>query len=126
MGLAGGDHTRETDKDCNVCGSAVEIVNHAASQCSNRNCLTRERSNDISTDSSASDVQDYYLERLKEMRDGCVRIDNIDDAVEDYYEAFKEAGAMETATGKRAKVNALLPFSSYDGWGDLKMEMGDA
>lgn len=126
MGLSGGDHTRETDKDCNVCGSVVEIVNHAASQCSDHTCLTRERSNDISTDSTASEVQDYYLERLKEMRDGCVRIDDIDDAVEDAYDTFKAAGRNETASSKRASVDALLPFSSYDGWGDLKMAMGDA
>jgi hypothetical protein len=54
------DTTRDTDKDCNICGATVEIVGNAATQCSNRRCVTRDRDNSLRTDATAADVHEYH------------------------------------------------------------------
>lgn len=109
--------TRTTDKNCNVCQSAVEIVGNAATQCSNRHCITRDRDNNLGTDASASEVAEYYQAK------DTVECEEIDEHVRQAYREFKHADHHDKATAKNGAVKALLPLSSYSGWGDLKMEV---
>lgn len=110
----------ETDKDCNVCGSAVE-VGTASSRCSNRNCPTREgagiHSSNVSTDSTAQDVYEHFKSK------DTIERERVDGAVEEAYREFKNADSHEKATTKNGAVKALLPLSSYSGFGELRMEV---
>jgi len=109
--------TRTTDKNCNVCRSAVEIVGNAATQCSNRHCITRDRDNNLGTDATASEVAEHYQAK------DTVEREEIDEHVRQAYREFKHADHHDKATAKNGAVKALLPLSSYSGWGDLKMEV---
>jgi len=110
------ENWQKSSKDCNVCGEPVEIGS-ASSRCSNRDCPTRHRSSPLSTSSDAQDVYEYF-----ESKDTLER-NTVDSAVKKAYKAFKHAGDPEVATSKQGAVQALLRLSSYDGWGDLRMEV---
>jgi len=107
--------TRKTDKDCNVCGHAVEIVCNAASQCSNRHCITRDRDNNLATDATAEEVAKYYKSK------DTIERERIDEAIEQHYKDFKNAASYDGASQANGAVKALLEFSSYSGFGDIRM-----
>lgn len=106
------------NSSCNICGSAVEIGS-ASSRCSNRDCITRSNFGigSPSTDWDAEDLQSWY-----EQRD-LIEREKIDDAVESTYDEFKRADDYELVNDKVAEMSALFPFSSYEGLGDVRMEM---
>jgi len=109
--------TRETDADCNICGESVEIVDNAASRCSNRRCVTRDRDNNLSTDATAQEVAEYYQSR------DVVKTSEIDRNLKQEYKQFKRSNDHKTATKKNGAIKALLEFSSYVGFGELRMEV---
>lgn len=113
----------ESDADCNVCGSAVE-VGSATSRCSNRSCLTRDRDNNLGTDASAEEQADYWQQRAE----------NAEDALEDGYSraeierraqhAFRDyidADSRSEAEDAEIRTDAYLDLLDH-GWGWLKEE----
>lgn len=58
----------ESDKDCNVCGSSVE-VGSASSRCSNRDCPTRDRNTSLKTDSTDAEIATFYVRRRARVMD---------------------------------------------------------
>lgn len=116
------DEPERTDKPCNVCETGYVEVGSAWSRCSNRDCPTRSRDNNLSTDASDEEIADYWQERALDAEQDGPGQDEVDEAVRAAYKAFKTADDHEAATQKNGAVQALMPLSSYSGWGDLRME----
>lgn len=126
------DKPEKIDKRCNVCGSKIELGS-AWSQCSNRDCITRNTKGlnkqaydhlpKLSTDATDEEIATYWEARALAAEDDGPTQDEIDEAVVDAYEAFKTANREEVATAKNGALKALLPFSSYAGFGELRMEV---
>lgn len=114
--------TRKTDKDCNVCGSAVEIVCNAASQCSNINCLTHDRDNSLSTSSTDEEIAEYWEKRAREAESSTAL--TTEQAEEEALEAFKAYIRAESrADAEEAEIRADVYLDHTDkGWGWLKEE----
>lgn len=117
------DRPEPTDKPCNVCESGNVEVGSAWSRCSNRNCVTRDRDNNLSTDSTDEEIATYWKERALDAEQDGPSQETVDEAVREAYSAFKSADDHEAATQKNGAVQALMPLSSYSGWGDLRMEV---
>lgn len=117
------DPPEPTDKSCNVCDTGHVEVGSAWSRCSNRNCPTRQRDCPLSTDSDPDEIAEWWkIQAAEEQEDGPSQ-EEVDEAVREAYSDFKSAPGHDTATQKNGAVKALLPLSSYDGWGELQMEM---
>lgn len=106
------DWTESEHQTCNICDSPIEIGS-ASSRCSNRNCLTRRRDNTLSTDASAMDVAEWFRELDPIARD------EVDSAVERRYQDYRRASTAQEMHRLHGQVDALLGFSSYEGWGAL-------
>jgi hypothetical protein len=114
--------TRKTDKDCNVCGSAVEIVCNAASQCSNNRCITRNRDCPLATDSTMEEQRDYWRDRARDT-EAAVAL-TTEQAEEEALRAFKNYIRAESrADAEEAEIRADVYLDHTDkGWGWLKEE----
>ena len=123
------DEPEKIDQTCNVCGSRIE-VGSAWSRCSNRDCITRDTDGlneppydglpSVSTDATGEELLHYWeLRALKAQEDG-PRQNDIDSAAKQKLAEYMTAEDPNVLCDKKAAVNALLPFSSYDGWGELK------
>jgi hypothetical protein len=128
------DKPEKIDQYCNVCGSTIE-VGSAWSRCSNRDCITRhgdalnEAPYDdlpsLDTDATDEEIAAYWEQRARLTEDDGPSQEAVDDAVEEAYRAFKNAPGYEEATEKNGAVKALLPLSSYSGWGALRMAVDE-
>jgi hypothetical protein len=114
------ENSEKIDQDCNVCGSAIE-VGSAWSQCSNRHCPTRVNDSSLSTDATANDVFEYFDDLLLDH----FHEDEADSAIEQYYRKFLSADSHDDTKELEGAVNALLSFSSYSGWGELRLEVDE-
>lgn len=113
--------TRKTGKDCNVCGSEVEIVGNAASQCSNNACPTRNRDSTLSTDSTNTEQAAYWEDKARSR----VPKSEISQACMDAYRRYNNANDPIEMEQARGAVDALLELTAYNGWGDLDSEVQD-
>lgn len=122
MGLKGGDHTKPTDKACNVCGSMVEIVNHAASQCSNRSCLTLSRDNDLSTDSTMEEQKEYWRElAIERDKNTALTVEAAEEMALEAFANYIQADSRTDAEEAEIRVDTYLKHTDK-GWGWLKEE----
>lgn len=113
--------TKSDTRTCNVCGEPEEDGT-ATSRCSSFRCLTRDRDNNIGTTATDEDLAEYWEERAKEAEKGPSQ-DEVDRAAVDAFKKFKSADGSEEATQYNGAVKALLTLSTYDGFGDLRMEV---
>lgn len=118
------DEPEKTDKECNVCDTGVVEVGSAWSRCSNRGCLTRERDNNLSTDSTPEEVAEYWKDRAltaegrldDALHESEIRMNALD-AFEDFIEAESRVDAEE------AEIRCDTYLEHLDvGWGWLKEE----
>lgn len=126
------DTPEKTDVDCNVCGSAVE-VGSAWSRCSNSGCITRETDfgnekpydglPSLSTDASDEDIITYWEARALAAEDDGPTQQEVDEKIESSYRQFKNAADADGASHYNGEVTGILPLSSYDGFGDLRMNV---
>jgi hypothetical protein len=114
--------TRKTDTACNVCGSMVEIVCNAASQCSNRSCLTREDDNDLSTDSTMEEQRDYWRElAIERDKNTALTVEKAEEMALEEFEAYIQAGSRAEAEEAEIRADTYLDHTDK-GWGWLKEE----
>jgi len=100
-------------KQCNICGSDVEVVANAASQCSNNRCITRDRDNNLSTNSSAADVWEYHNTVVGLTQDELDEM--VVETVKEYWAAEDQIDYLRHGL----LFNTLLPDSSYEGLGHV-------
>lgn len=117
------DTPEESDEDCNVCGSAIE-VGSAWARCSNRTCLTRERDCSLGTDATDAELAEYWeqqaAELQSELNDAITKEElrqNALDAFDDYVHAESRIDAEEA----EARVNVYLSHLDV-GWGWVNEE----
>jgi hypothetical protein len=61
------ESTEEIDQQCKVCDANIE-VGSAYSQCSNRDCPTRDRNTSLSTDATTEEMAKYIVaQRVRKM-----------------------------------------------------------
>jgi len=116
------DKPEKTDKPCNVCDTGVVEVGSAWSQCSNRSCITRRSGNNLSTDSTAEEVAEYWEERTREAeRETALTTEEMK---HEALEAFKDYVRAESRTdAEEAEIRADTYLSHLEvGWGWLKEE----
>jgi len=97
---------------CSVCESAIE-TGSASSRCSNRDCITRDRDNDLTAASNASDVYEYYKNR------DVVSEDDIIERLQSEYRQYKNNTNMIERTELNGRIEALRLLLGWS-WGDVK------
>jgi len=111
------------NSSCTVCGAAVE-VGTATSRCSDRNCITRDRDNNLSTDSDKDEVIDYWKDRCREAEgelSHALTREEIREAALSAFEDYIYADNRTDAEG--AEIRADTYLSHLDkGWGWLREE----
>lgn len=85
------------NSSCTVCGAAVE-VGTATSRCSDRTCITRDRDNNLSTDSDKDEVIEYWKQKFEEE---CEK------------RADVEVGLSHALTREEIRAAALSAFEDY-------------
>jgi hypothetical protein len=111
----------ETDADCNVCGSSVE-VGSATSRCSNRNCITRERDNSLSTDSTDEEIAEYWRElAIERDQNTALTVDAAEEMALNEFENYIRADSRAEAEEAEIRADVYLDHTDK-GWGWLKEE----
>lgn len=106
---------------CNVCGAAVEIGS-ATSRCSDRNCLTRDRDNNLSTSSEPVEIIEYWKGRAKSAEGELDTALTRDELRQEALDAF---GDYMTADSRVDAEEAEIRCDTYVehldvGWGWIK------
>jgi len=113
------DKPEKTDKPCNVCDDGFVEVGSAWSQCSNRDCLTRDNDNNLSTDSTPEERAEYWKNRaLESESQTALTVEEVEEAAVDAFEDYLFAERREDAQEAEIRANVYLSHTDK-GWGWL-------